>query len=177
MRKSVLTLISAVTVVAMTASEARGLGDHPRKAALSEASVHTLTNLFNSFKRQNHEFNQTDSATLVLSKSIFADFYKNSKPGLELYIGEKYKKKTYVYASFFLVPHTSFKSQVSMQDGGDIALFVQQGRGWRMIKAEIGWPPCTQRYLQTLVPKKVARAFTSMRCEIPGLVYQTTTTG
>jgi len=175
MRKSVLTLISALTVVAMTASDARGLGDHPRKAVLNGASVHTLTNLFNSFKRQSHEFNQTDSATLVLSKSIFADFYKNSKPGLELYIGEKYKKKIYVFASFFLVPHTSFKSQVSMQDGGSDALYVESGGKWRMIQAELGWPPCHQSYLQTLIPRQVAYKFTSMHCEIPGLVYQTTT--
>lgn len=175
MNKSFLAFIAALTVVGMTAGEAQGTSNHPRKAVLSEASVQTITGLFNTFKRQHHEFNKTDSATLVLSRSTFASFYKNSKPGLELYIGEQFNKRVYVFAEFFLVPHTSFRSQVSMQDGGSDALYVEKNGKWRMIQAELGWPPCHQSYLQTLIPKLVAHKFTSMHCEIPGLVYPTTT--
>ena len=177
MRKSFLTLISALAVVAMTADQALGTTNRPRKALLNEASVHTITALFNTFKRQHQEFVGTDSATLILSKSTFGSFYKKSRPGLELYIGEHFENKVYVFAEFFLVPHTSFRSQVSMQDGGSDALFVESHGKWRLIQAELGWPPCHQSYLQTLIPKQVAHVFTSMHCEIPGLIYSPPTNG
>jgi hypothetical protein len=123
-----------------------------------------MTELFTNTMRVRGEFTAHDRATAYVARSIGAAYSPGTSWTDSSVLAVSYQGATYAYASFFVMKGDSFRSQVSIQDGGSEAVFVAQHGSWRTVSVGVGWPPCSQKYLATLVPSPVAYAFWADAC-------------
>ena len=126
--------------------------------------VGALTQLFTTTMRARHDFSVRDRATAHVARSWGAASSPDKNWNDSSVLAVSYHGATYAYASFFLIKGDSFRSQVSMQDGGSEALFIAHHGLWRPLQIGTGWPPCDEAALVKVVPMPVAQFFWGDAC-------------